>query len=149
MEVIGNLIYDITWEKYLNFWQNVIKFKGNLYPSETEYLNLITQVSNKDELKTKNDEEIDTGTLCTIDHVISQPVHDILRFRVTCYRSGQHSFGSQDAARSFGGKLQDRFHWCVNLDDYQLEVILHIKNGKLNLRRLFSKSLLRRNRNFS
>lgn len=147
MEVIGNLIYDITWEKYLNFWQKVIKFKGNLYPSETEYLNLITQVSNKNKLEAKNNEEVDTGTLCNTDPVISQ-VHDILRFRVTCYRSGQHSFGSQDAARSFGGKLQDRFHWCVNLDDYQLEVILHIKNGKSNLQRLFPKSLLHRNRNF-
>lgn len=54
----------------------------------------------------------------------------VLHFRVTCYRSGKHSFGSQDAAWHFGGKLQDHFYWVVDLSNYHLEIVLGIRDGE-------------------
>lgn len=54
----------------------------------------------------------------------------VVKYRVTCNRSGSHSFGSPDAASEFGGTLQDLHNWIVDLSYYDLEIILNIKNGK-------------------
>ncbi|XP_063217396.1 tRNA (guanine(6)-N2)-methyltransferase THUMP3-like [Bacillus rossius redtenbacheri] len=55
----------------------------------------------------------------------------VLKYRVTCYRSGRHSFGSQDAAYHFGGVLQDKFNWIVDLSVHDLEVVLTVKDDVL------------------
>ncbi|XP_049805776.1 tRNA (guanine(6)-N2)-methyltransferase THUMP3-like isoform X1 [Schistocerca nitens] len=51
----------------------------------------------------------------------------VLKFRVTCYHTGSHAFGSQEAATAFGGTLQDIFNWVVDLTYYDLEIVLNIK----------------------
>ncbi|XP_067010188.2 tRNA (guanine(6)-N2)-methyltransferase THUMP3 [Anabrus simplex] len=51
----------------------------------------------------------------------------VLKYRVTCYRVGDHTFGSQDAAYHFGGQLQDMFSWIVDLVHFDLEIVLNIK----------------------
>lgn len=56
---------------------------------------------------------------------------NVLAFRVTCYRTGKHSFQSQEAAEYFGGALQDKFHWIVDLVNYDLEIVLNVASSKL------------------
>jgi tRNA(Ser,Leu) C12 N-acetylase TAN1 len=60
-----------------------------------------------------------------------RPEDKVLKFRVTCNRNGTHCFGSQDAAYHVGGRLQDMFHWIVDLNFYDLEIMLNIREGKI------------------
>ena len=70
-----------------------------------------------------------------------------LSFRATCYRSGaKHIFESPQAARSFGGALQDYFNWKVDLSNFDLEAVLTIENRHVYVSiMLTKKSLHRRN----
>lgn len=98
----------------LNLWKHCVGYKGILYPTEEEYLNAKSRkLNNTDKKKNNIDESL-----------------DVLRFRATCYRSGTHSFGSMDAARVFGGKLQDLFLWVVDLTDFNLDIVLNIVGSK-------------------
>jgi len=60
-----------------------------------------------------------------------KPEDKVLKFRVTCVRNGTHCFGSQDAAYHVGGRLQDMFHWIVDLNFYDLEIMLNIREGNV------------------
>ena len=47
----------------------------------------------------------------------------VLKFRVTCNRSGdKHSFSSNEAARDFGGAIQDFFQWKADMTKFDIEV---------------------------
>ncbi|XP_014291096.1 tRNA (guanine(6)-N2)-methyltransferase THUMP3 [Halyomorpha halys] len=71
---------------------------------------------------------------------------NILKFRATCNRVGEHSFSSMEAAAVFGGTLQDKFNWTVNLDNFNLNVILNINSDKCYIcSAVTPKSLHRRN----
>lgn len=105
LQSIGKLPDLIQWRKYLDAWQRISQFDGILYPTYEQHAEAVAAGAADSTVK-------------------------VLPFRVTCYRSGKHSFGSQDAARSFGGRLQDMFHWLVDLDDYELEIILDVTNSK-------------------
>ncbi|KDR18140.1 THUMP domain-containing protein 3 [Zootermopsis nevadensis] len=56
-----------------------------------------------------------------------KPEEKVLKFRVTCIRNGKHCFGSQDAAYHVGGRIQDMFHWIVDLNLYDLEIVMNIR----------------------
>lgn len=46
-----------------------------------------------------------------------------LKFRVTCNRAGdKHSFSSNDAARDFGGAVQEFFQWKADMTKFDIEV---------------------------
>ncbi|PNF19679.1 hypothetical protein B7P43_G16060 [Cryptotermes secundus] len=60
-----------------------------------------------------------------------KPEDKVLKFRVTCIRNGTHCFGSQDAAYHVGGRLQDMFHWIVDLNFYDLEIMLNIREDSM------------------
>lgn len=48
---------------------------------------------------------------------------NVLKFRVTCNRAGdKHSFTSNDAARDFGGAVQDHFQWKADMTNFDVEV---------------------------
>ncbi|XP_076047658.1 tRNA (guanine(6)-N(2))-methyltransferase THUMP3-like isoform X2 [Oratosquilla oratoria] len=48
-------------------------------------------------------------------------------FRVSCQRvGGSHNFGSPEAARQFGGGINEKFGWPVKLSEFDLEVVLYI-----------------------
>jgi 23S rRNA G2445 N2-methylase RlmL len=50
-------------------------------------------------------------------------------FRVTCNRTGdQHFFTSQECAALFGSIINETFQWTVSLKDYDIEVVLNIKD---------------------
>lgn len=50
-----------------------------------------------------------------------------LKFRVTCNRAGdKHSFTSNDAARDFGGAVQEFFQWKADMTRFDVEVSLKV-----------------------
>ncbi|UYV63988.1 THUMPD3 [Cordylochernes scorpioides] len=68
-------------------------------------------------------------------------------FRATCNRSGKsHAFTSMEAAAAFGGAVNDRFHWRIDLKNFDLEVVLNIVEHSLYVCLALTKeSLHRRN----
>ncbi|XP_015284083.1 PREDICTED: THUMP domain-containing protein 3-like, partial [Gekko japonicus] len=71
----------------------------------------------------------------------------VLKFRVTCNRAGgNHSFTSNEAARDFGGAVQDFFQWKADMTNFDVEVLLNIHNNEVVVGiALTEESLHRRN----
>ncbi|XP_062441776.1 tRNA (guanine(6)-N2)-methyltransferase THUMP3 [Rhea pennata] len=72
---------------------------------------------------------------------------NVLKFRVTCNRAGdKHSFTSNDAARDFGGAVQEHFQWKADMTNFDIEVLLNIHNNEVVVGiALTEESLHRRN----
>ncbi|XP_019360228.1 PREDICTED: THUMP domain-containing protein 3 [Gavialis gangeticus] len=71
----------------------------------------------------------------------------VLKFRVTCNRAGdKHNFTSNDAARDFGGAVQEHFQWKADMTNFDVEVLLNIHNNEVVVGiALTEESLHRRN----
>lgn len=51
------------------------------------------------------------------------PEAHLIKFRVTCSRAGdKHSFSSNEAARDFGGAVQEFFQWKADMTKFDIEV---------------------------
>ncbi|KAJ8258585.1 hypothetical protein COCON_G00175970 [Conger conger] len=70
-----------------------------------------------------------------------------VKFRVTCNRAGdKHNFTSNDAARDFGGAVQDFFQWKADMTKFDIEVLLNIHDSEVVIGiALTEESLHRRN----
>ncbi|XP_078065518.1 tRNA (guanine(6)-N(2))-methyltransferase THUMP3 isoform X2 [Mustelus asterias] len=67
----------------------------------------------------------------TVDEDGGKPC-GLLRFRVTCNRSGEkHSFTSMEAAREFGGAVQDLFKWKADMTKFDVEILLNIHENEV------------------
>ncbi|KAK6622348.1 hypothetical protein RUM44_002159 [Polyplax serrata] len=155
LEKIKGTTNSFEWDKVLTVWKEVAEFEGNLYPTRKEYERAVektTLVRNgmsdtEDEIefqckdihykKTELEKALDEAVSCSDDESHSDNSNNcakvvdnrIPKFRVTCNRVGQnHSFTSQEAATVFGGHLQDKFNWIVDLSNYDIEIILEINN---------------------
>uniref|UniRef100_H3DAW4 THUMP domain containing 3 n=1 Tax=Tetraodon nigroviridis TaxID=99883 RepID=H3DAW4_TETNG len=71
----------------------------------------------------------------------------VTKFRVTCSRAGdKHSFSSNEAARDFGGAVQEFFQWKADMTKFDVEVLLNIHNEEVVIGiALTEESLHRRN----
>ncbi|XP_020789788.1 THUMP domain-containing protein 3 [Boleophthalmus pectinirostris] len=71
----------------------------------------------------------------------------VMKFRVTCSRAGdKHSFSSTEAARDFGGAVQEFFQWKADMTKFDIEVLLNIHNEEVVIGiALTEESLHRRN----
>ncbi|XP_069875136.1 tRNA (guanine(6)-N2)-methyltransferase THUMP3-like [Dipodomys merriami] len=71
----------------------------------------------------------------------------VLKFRVTCSRAGEkHCFTSNEAARDFGGAVQDYFKWKADMTNFDVEVLLNIHDNEVIVGiALTEESLHRRN----
>lgn len=59
------------------------------------------------------------------DSTEAAPEAKVIRFRVTCSRAGdKHSFSSNEAARDFGGAVQEFFQWKADMTKFDIEVVL-------------------------
>ncbi|XP_030062941.1 tRNA (guanine(6)-N(2))-methyltransferase THUMP3 isoform X2 [Microcaecilia unicolor] len=78
---------------------------------------------------------------------ISSPGSPVLKYRVTCNRAGdKHSFSSNEAARDFGGAVQEHFQWKADMTNFDVEVLLNIHGNELVVAiALTEESLHRRN----
>uniref|UniRef100_A0A8C0SRU3 THUMP domain-containing protein n=1 Tax=Canis lupus familiaris TaxID=9615 RepID=A0A8C0SRU3_CANLF len=72
---------------------------------------------------------------------------ELLKFRVTCNRAGEkHCFSSNEAARDFGGAIQDYFKWKADMTNFDVEVLLNIHDKEIVVGiALTEESLHRRN----
>ncbi|XP_056130870.1 THUMP domain-containing protein 3 isoform X1 [Lampris incognitus] len=77
----------------------------------------------------------------------TQPEAKPIKFRVTCSRAGdKHSFSSNEAARDFGGAVEELFHWKADMTKFDIEVLLNIHNEEVVIGiALTEESLHRRN----
>lgn len=75
------------------------------------------------------------------------PAVNLTKFRVTCSRAGdKHSFSSNEAARDFGGAVQEFFQWKADMTKFDVEVLLNIHNEEMVIGiALTEESLHRRN----
>lgn len=71
----------------------------------------------------------------------------VQKFRVTCNRAGEnHCFTSNEAARDFGGAIQEYFKWKADMTNFDVEVLLNIHNNEVIVAiALTEESLHRRN----
>lgn len=59
------------------------------------------------------------------DSTEEAPEAKVIKFRVTCSRAGdKHSFSSNEAARDFGGAVQEFFQWKADMTKFDVEVVL-------------------------
>ncbi|XP_076003522.1 tRNA (guanine(6)-N(2))-methyltransferase THUMP3 [Genypterus blacodes] len=75
------------------------------------------------------------------------PEAKVIKFRVTCSRAGdKHSFSSNEAARDFGGAVQEFFQWKADMTKFDVEVLLNIHKEEVVVGiALTEESLHRRN----
>ncbi|KRZ39037.1 Histone H2A.V [Trichinella pseudospiralis] len=65
------------------------------------------------------------------------------KFRVSCQRSGgEHPFTSMEAASSFGGVVQAKFQWTVDLVYFDIEVIVRISGSQVRISLALTKKCL-------
>lgn len=136
--VVSNL--DKKWEKVLNAWKCATRFMGKLYPTIEEYITVKEQAfKTKTEALEIHDEEKGEHESLEQDILEKKEIenkgkkrgqnpseskeNDILKYRVTCERTGKHAFESKDIARITGEIVQDKYHWIVDLTKYHLEVV--------------------------
>uniref|UniRef100_A0A8D0HJ07 THUMP domain 3 tRNA guanosine methyltransferase n=1 Tax=Sphenodon punctatus TaxID=8508 RepID=A0A8D0HJ07_SPHPU len=100
------------------------------------------QSDSKDEFSPNTETENEAG-----DYKKSGTEAPMLKFRVTCNRAGEkHSFTSNEAARDFGGAVQDYFQWKADMTNFDVEVLLNIHNNEVVVGiALTEESLHRRN----
>ncbi|CAI4228400.1 unnamed protein product [Auanema sp. JU1783] len=76
---------------------------------------------------------------------------DVPTFRVTCNRTGEkelHQFSSMEAARVMGAELNNMFGWKPNMKNFNIEVILSVRNEtvtvmiSLNAKSLFCRNII-------
>ncbi|KAM8867524.1 tRNA (guanine(6)-N(2))-methyltransferase THUMP3 [Synchiropus picturatus] len=85
--------------------------------------------------------------MITFETEEAAPEAKVLKFRVTCSRAGdKHSFSSNEAARDFGGAVQEFFQWKADMTKFDVEVLLNIHNEEVVVGiALTEESLHRRN----
>ncbi|XP_017878199.1 THUMP domain-containing protein 3-like [Ceratina calcarata] len=128
LQLFKDAVDSMKLEKALNVWKQITGFQGKLYPTAEEY--------NAAEKDCKLSNTNVTVTTATKGRKRGQDPSDtredeILRYRVTCERTGKHTFESSDAARVIGGQLQDKHLWLVDLTTYYLEVVCKVTNDEL------------------
>lgn len=127
LQLFKNAVHNnMKLEKTLDIWKHVTGFQGKIYPTTDEY-----NLAEKDR------------KLCNITVAPTTPKgkkrgqnpfnakeDEILRYRVTCERTGKHIFESSDVARIIGGELQDKYLWLVDLSTYYLEIVCKLINSE-------------------
>ncbi|XP_054473249.1 THUMP domain-containing protein 3 [Anoplopoma fimbria] len=106
----------------------------------------LPQAASAAESQTKAESTSDTET-STQDSEEAEPEAKLIKFRVTCNRAGdKHSFSSNEAARDFGGAVQEFFQWKADMTKFDIEVLLNIHNVEVVIGiALTEESLHRRN----
>lgn len=82
----------------------------------------VPQAASAAESQTKVESTPDAES-STQDSEEAAPEAKVIKFRVTCNRAGdKHSFSSNEAARDFGGAVQEFFQWKADMTKFDIEV---------------------------
>lgn len=135
LQLIKNTVNDnMKLEKGLEAWKMATGFRGKLYPEKCEFELADKILKSEKNLLAENNivESVNKkGRKRGRDPSISN-YDDILKYRVTCERTGSHSFESGQVARVIGGELQDKYNWLVDLTMYHLEIVCNVSNSMYN-----------------
>ncbi|KAL0276624.1 UNVERIFIED_CONTAM: hypothetical protein PYX00_004158 [Menopon gallinae] len=157
LEIIKSSINLFDWDKALTVWKEVYQFPGIIYATQedhdyavsfekgSKYAGDCNQNSENEVFETEDPHYEKTELEKALDSVLKvsddededgcddpntcPSLKKVPKFRVTCNRVGNHhTFTSMEAASAFGGHLQDKFNWIVDLTNYDLNIILEILN---------------------
>ncbi|XP_043802979.1 THUMP domain-containing protein 3-like isoform X1 [Apis laboriosa] len=128
LQLFKNAVHNnMKLEKTLDIWKHITGFQGKIYPTIDEY-----------NLAEKDRKLCNTTVAPTTpkgkkrgQNPSNAKEDEILRYRVTCERTGKHIFESSDVARTIGGELQDKYLWLVDLSTYYLEIVCKLINNEL------------------
>ncbi|XP_066591678.1 tRNA (guanine(6)-N2)-methyltransferase THUMP3-like [Prorops nasuta] len=126
--ILKNVRNDVLINKSLFIWKRITGFPGKIHPSREEY-EVAHETKLLENLTIEPTGEKKKGRIRgTIPHEASETC--VLKFRVTCERTGEHSFDSNDAARIVGGELQNKYLWVADMTKYHLEIVCKIIQDK-------------------
>ncbi|XP_041639186.1 THUMP domain-containing protein 3 [Cheilinus undulatus] len=102
------------------------------------------ELAAESQMKMEGTPDVESGTQESEE---AAPEAKVIKFRVTCNRAGdKHSFSSNEAARDFGGAVQEFFQWKADMTKFDIEVLLNIHNEEVVIGiALTEESLHRRN----
>ncbi|KAM6215920.1 tRNA (guanine(6)-N(2))-methyltransferase THUMP3 [Rhynchocyon petersi] len=125
--------------------RNVKKVKNNAL--ESHILDYYENPAIKEEVSTLVGDNLASFKEDETDESSKEPDGQVLKFRVTCNRAGEkHCFTSNEAARDFGGSVQDYFKWKADMTNFDVEVLLNIHDNEIVVGiALTEESLHRRN----
>ena len=114
------LVPNLNWSLGLRVWNQFYEFAHPISPTPLSAERI-------EELRLQHP-DVSPNPTKERKIVRRQPHYSFLpRFRATCYRTGEnHSFSSEQVAREFGGAINDWFHWGVDMEDFDIEVVLSI-----------------------
>lgn len=115
--------------------------------SETQILDYYENPAIKEEISTLVGDDLASSKDETDERSKEETDASVLRFRVTCNRAGEkHCFTSNEAARDFGGAVQEYFKWKADMTSFDVEVLLNIHDNEVLVGiALTEESLHRRN----
>ncbi|XP_008408067.1 tRNA (guanine(6)-N(2))-methyltransferase THUMP3 [Poecilia reticulata] len=133
---------------------NATRAKSNAEPSEVPAAAAAAETEQQELPQVMSPDDDDAKAEVTPDSETRQqdledtaPEVKLIKFRVTCNRAGdKHSFSSNEAARDFGGAVQEFFQWKADMTKFDIEVLLNIHNDEVVIGiALTEESLHRRN----
>lgn len=152
LEDLQKLASELPWSNALDVWKlnNSLKKKRNRKRGATApKVKPASEVSEPEKLTQEPKTQQIEGTLENDHSELDTEMQEAkpLKFRVTCNRAGdKHSFTSNDAARDFGGAVQEFFQWKADMTKFDVEVLLNIHNNEVVIGiALTEESLHRRN----
>lgn len=116
-------------------------------PSDAHFLDYYENPAIKEDVATLVGDDSTSCKEDTEESPKGETQPEVLKFRVTCNRAGEkHCFTSNEAARDFGGAVQDHFKWKADMTNFDVEVLLNIHNTEVIVGiALTEESLHRRN----
>ncbi|XP_036733710.2 tRNA (guanine(6)-N2)-methyltransferase THUMP3 isoform X2 [Manis pentadactyla] len=115
--------------------------------SDSHILDYYENLGIKEEVSTLVGDDVSSCKDETEESSKEETAPEVLKFRVTCNRAGEkHCFSSNEAARDFGGAVQDYFKWKADMTNFDVEVLLNIHENEIVVGiALTEESLHRRN----
>lgn len=115
--------------------------------SDSHILDYYENLGIKEEVSTLVGDDLSSCKDETEESSKEETAPELLKFRVTCNRAGEkHCFSSNEAARDFGGAIQDYFKWKADMTNFDVEVLLNIHENEIVVGiALTEESLHRRN----
>lgn len=91
--------------------------------SEPQILDYYENPAIKEEISTLVGEVLASCKDETGESLREETEPQVQKFRVTCNRAGEkHCFTSNEAARDFGGSVQEYFKWKADMTNFDVEV---------------------------
>lgn len=138
---LQQLASNLPWNNALKVWDlnrtlkkkkghrkggNTVKAKANSDVGDAVAADTEQQTSTQETSPAEGDakpENASDSESCQQGSEAAVPEAKLVKFRVTCNRAGdKHSFSSNEAARDFGGAVQEFFQWKADMTKFDIEV---------------------------